>query len=95
MTATEIQELRASYGITQGSLADILGVNGVTVSKWERGVLALPTGSGHAHRLLLIMQQQPADQRTELGQALQQELALGGGLAALRKILGWMPQHGA
>lgn len=94
MTAAEIQELRSSYGITQSALADILGVNGVTVSKWERGVLALPTGSGHAHRLLLLMQQQPEEQRAELGQILQQELALGGGLAALRKILSWMPQRG-
>lgn len=33
---------RAKLGLTQAQLAAVLGVHAVTISKWERGVLAVP-----------------------------------------------------
>ena len=38
MTAGEIVEIRASLKMTQEQLAQLLGVHGLTVSKWERAI---------------------------------------------------------
>ena len=35
-----IASIRKRLGLTQGQLADLMGVHAMTVSKWERGVLA-------------------------------------------------------
>ena len=40
MTATELQKLREKLGLSQVQLAQLLGVHPLTVSKWERGILA-------------------------------------------------------
>ena len=40
MTAEEVRQLRCTLGMTQGQLSQLLGVHGLTVSKWERGLLA-------------------------------------------------------
>jgi len=37
MSPTAIKQLRASLGISQRSLADLLGRSTVTVNRWERG----------------------------------------------------------
>lgn len=39
MTPTEIVAVRNSLNMTQGQLAQLLGVHSLTVSKWERGLL--------------------------------------------------------
>ena len=40
MTAQQIAELRQRLGLSQVQLAQLLGVHSLTVSKWERGLLA-------------------------------------------------------
>jgi putative transcriptional regulator len=40
MTSTELQKLREKLGLSQVQLAQLLGVHPLTVSKWERGLLA-------------------------------------------------------
>jgi DNA-binding XRE family transcriptional regulator len=35
----EVRRVRQRLGVTQGELAQMLGVHPVTVSKWERGAL--------------------------------------------------------
>lgn len=34
----EIRKLRKSAGLTQGELADLIGVDHSTISRWERGI---------------------------------------------------------
>jgi len=40
MTAADLQKLREKLGLSQVQLAQLLGVHPLTVSKWERGILA-------------------------------------------------------
>ncbi len=40
MTSAQLQKLRERLGLSQVQLAQLLGVHPLTVSKWERGVLA-------------------------------------------------------
>jgi putative transcriptional regulator len=40
VTASQIAELRQKLGLSQVQLAQLLGVHPLTVSKWERGLLA-------------------------------------------------------
>jgi len=40
VTAAEVSALRTALRLTQGQFATLLGVHSLTVSKWERGVLA-------------------------------------------------------
>ena len=40
MVPTEIVGLRNALGLTQAQFASLLGVHSLTVSKWERGLLA-------------------------------------------------------
>ncbi len=42
MTPAEIVAIRLSLNMTQGQLAQLLGVHSLTVSKWERGLLHPP-----------------------------------------------------
>jgi len=37
---TEVAALRESLGLTQSQFATLLGVHSLTISKWERGLLA-------------------------------------------------------
>lgn len=39
MIHTEIRDVRVRLGLTQESLAQLVGVHPMTVSKWERGAL--------------------------------------------------------
>lgn len=49
MTAEEIRELRLSLGLTQGQLAEKIGVHRDTISYYERGVHS--PSLLHAYRL--------------------------------------------
>ena len=40
MTAARIQAIRTSLGLSQVQLAQLLGVHPLTVSRWERSLLA-------------------------------------------------------
>jgi DNA-binding transcriptional regulator YiaG len=42
MTAREIQRWRQRHDLSQKELADLLGVNEFTVSRWERGIQSAP-----------------------------------------------------
>lgn len=39
MTRDEIRDIRKGLNLTQEQFAQLLGVHGLTVSKWERGLL--------------------------------------------------------
>jgi transcriptional regulator with XRE-family HTH domain len=42
MKGTKLKEKRLKLGLTQGQLAELLGVQLNTVSRWEIGALAVP-----------------------------------------------------
>jgi transcriptional regulator with XRE-family HTH domain len=42
MSAGDLKERREALGLTQQGLADRIGVHVRTISKWERGVYAVP-----------------------------------------------------
>jgi transcriptional regulator with XRE-family HTH domain len=42
MDADELREKRKALGMTQAQLAQSLGVNVMTVSRWERGLRSIP-----------------------------------------------------
>lgn len=42
MTKDELKKWREDHGHSQGSLARGLGVAVMTVSRWERGIMAIP-----------------------------------------------------
>ena len=42
MTRTEVAARREALGLTQAELAAELGVHVLTVSRWERGIRAIP-----------------------------------------------------
>ena len=42
MTPAELQAWRKQADLTQAALAELLGVDAMTVSRWERGKRAIP-----------------------------------------------------
>ena len=42
MTSKELKEWRERNGLSQAKLAGVLGVDVMTVSRWERGVIGIP-----------------------------------------------------
>lgn len=42
MGLTNIKELRKTIGITQAELAQLIGVNRATISKYESGTIEMP-----------------------------------------------------
>lgn len=50
MAALDLKALRGRLGLSQGELAQLVGVHAMTVSKWERGMLR---PAPHQKRLLL------------------------------------------
>jgi transcriptional regulator with XRE-family HTH domain len=42
MDADELKEKRKALEMTQAQLAEALGVNIMTISRWERGVRSIP-----------------------------------------------------
>jgi DNA-binding transcriptional regulator YiaG len=42
MTAAAVRRIRQQLGMTQAEFAERLGVHTMTVSRWERGTVAVP-----------------------------------------------------
>lgn len=63
ITAEAITEIRENLGTSQDVFAQILGVNKMTISKWERGLV---TPSGTASVLLTTIQHDPGSIRYRL-----------------------------
>lgn len=53
MDSKELKRLRARLRMTQAALAAELGVQALQVSRWERGLLAVPAGRASHVRLLV------------------------------------------
>ena len=51
VTKTEVVRLRRRLGATQAQLAATMGVHVMTISKWERGVVAIPEPEAKLLRL--------------------------------------------
>jgi len=75
VTAEEVRQLRCALGMTQGQLAQLLGVHGLTVSKWERRLLA-PSPYQVA---MMESFQKAAQRRPEIGQVVA-SLVVGAGV---------------
>ena len=43
MNKDELKQWREKTGYSQGQIARVLGVNVMTVSRWERGIIRLPS----------------------------------------------------
>jgi len=52
MTARQLAKARERLGLSQAALAERLDVHEMTVSRWERGALAIPTMAALAVRCL-------------------------------------------
>jgi transcriptional regulator with XRE-family HTH domain len=65
-TSKGLRELRQYIGLTQAQLATLLGVNRVTLARWEAGAAAAPTAGPWlsaletAHRMLTRHEDKPA-----------------------------------
>jgi len=42
MTSKELKEWRERNGLSQAKLAGVLGVDVMTISRWERGIVGIP-----------------------------------------------------
>jgi|1185.fasta_scaffold161790_3 putative transcriptional regulator len=83
MTTAELQRLREKLGLSQVQLAQLLGVHPLTVSKWERGVLA-PTP--HQNALLESFAKAGAAKKT-IGDEVGELLLTAGVVVALCALL--------
>lgn len=84
LTPDEIKVLRQQLGMSQGTLASLLGVHGVTVSKWECGRSA--PNKAHDERICVFAQ---AEQRVPgIGKSAAFTLTARGVARALYELLG-------
>jgi putative transcriptional regulator len=85
MDRVAIANLRRALGVSQAEFGQLFGTHAMTVSKWERGLLA-PS----AYQLALMQQfRQTADQRKAEAQDKVKNLLVGAGVvAALVWLLG-------
>lgn len=79
MSGTPWRRLRRRLTLTQVEIAAVLGVHPITVSRWERGLLA-PSSAQHA---LLGALSKGRDQDRTLGEKLREVLHSVGPVAAL------------
>lgn len=83
MTAAEISIVRSQLGFSQVQLAQLLGVHPLTISKWERGVLA-PT----PHQSALLQSFLKASQaKKQIGSEVSNLLVTAGVAVALWALL--------
>lgn len=61
MTGDEVRRLRRRLGLTQVQLAELVGVSGNSVARWERDELGVRESAARLMRLLV--QQRPRRRR--------------------------------
>jgi len=59
MTGKQLKEIRAKLGLTQAALAHELDVDVMTISRYERGLRAIPTVTAKYLMMLLAQRQKP------------------------------------
>ena len=77
-----IRRIRDGLGLTQGQLAELLGVHPLTVSKWERGLL-----EPSAHHEGFLRSFRKAGGQEDLGEAIGELLVTAGVTVALYALL--------
>ncbi len=82
LSATAIKRIRTTLGLTQGQIAELLGVHPLTVSKWERGLL-----SPNSHQVQLLRSFQKASGEPDIGATVDELLLAGAVVAALLALL--------
>jgi putative transcriptional regulator len=83
MTPDELSRLRTALGLSQVQFAQLLGVHPLTVSKWERGLLA-PTP--HQGALLGSFAKAKSKQK-KVGEEVAELLLTAGVMVALYTLL--------
>jgi len=83
MTAAQVQAIRTSLGLSQVQLGQLLGVHPLTVSRWERGLLA-PTPHQTA---LLDSFGKASSTETQIGDEVANLLLTAGVAVALYALL--------
>lgn len=83
MTPKEVLDIRTRLSLSQGQLADLLGVHPLTVSKWERGLLR-PTA--HQETLLESFSKARKANKT-VGEEAKDALVTAGVVVALVLLL--------
>jgi transcriptional regulator with XRE-family HTH domain len=83
LTAADVLDTRTRLGLTQVQLANLIGVHPLTVSKWERGVLA---PSPHQDALLGSFQT-AVRSKNDIGEAVAGLLMTAGVALALFALL--------
>jgi transcriptional regulator with XRE-family HTH domain len=65
MNGDELRQRREALGMTQEQLAQALGVNTMTVSRWERGVRSVPPHLSLALEAIEIKQKKKSDKKAK------------------------------
>jgi transcriptional regulator with XRE-family HTH domain len=65
MNGDELRQRREGLGMTQEQLAKALGVNTMTVSRWERGVRSIPPHLTLALEAIEIKQKKKSDRKAK------------------------------
>ena len=55
LDASDIQQFREEFELTQAALADVVGVDSNTVARWERDEVRVPEPAGRLIRLLRLL----------------------------------------
>jgi transcriptional regulator with XRE-family HTH domain len=82
LTNRQIRRIRSGLGLTQGQVASLLGVHPLTVSKWERGLLA-PS----SHQEALLRSFKKATSEPDIGATIGDLLVTAGAIVALFALL--------
>jgi putative transcriptional regulator len=82
-SSVDVRDLREALGLTQTHMGELLGVHGLTVSKWERGKL-VPS----PHHVALMISFHRAHRRDpDIGRVVVGALLAAGVAAALYTLL--------
>ncbi|MGA9767917.1 MAG: helix-turn-helix transcriptional regulator [Blastocatellia bacterium] len=65
MNGDELKQRREELGMTQEQLAKALGVNIMTISRWERGVRSIPPHLSLALEAIEIKQKKKNDKKAK------------------------------
>ena len=65
MNGDELRQRREGLGMTQEQLANALGVNTMTVSRWERGVRSIPPHLTLALEAIEIKEKKKSDRKAK------------------------------